>query len=237
MFRVIREVHPKWIITENVPGLININKGMAFENLCLDLESENYKIQSFIIPASAIGAPHKRDRVWIIGHLQSSNTPHPTNENDRKFIRKKESRQVQQPGNNIKQGVNTDTNEINGNNGGYDSSKIPQFQETEVFKMSNITNSGNKRLQRSKRGRAYEESQTSYGSASECRNAWDEPWIKVANRTCSNVMDDGISSRVVRPRGWRTNALKAIGNSVVVPLVYEIMGFIKSISIEEEKDT
>lgn len=68
MFRVIREVKPTFIIAENVRGLINIQDGMVFETVCSDLESEGFEIQPFIIPAAGVGAPHKRERVWIVGY-------------------------------------------------------------------------------------------------------------------------------------------------------------------------
>ena len=63
MFRVIREVHPAWVVGENVANLTNF---MEFENALLDMESEGYEVQAFIIPAVSVGAWHKRDRVWIV---------------------------------------------------------------------------------------------------------------------------------------------------------------------------
>jgi DNA-cytosine methyltransferase len=68
MFRVIKEVQPTFIIAENVRGLINIQDGMVFETVCSDLESEGFEVQTFVIPAAGVGAPHKRDRVWIVGY-------------------------------------------------------------------------------------------------------------------------------------------------------------------------
>ena len=68
MFRVIKEVKPSWIIAENVRGIINIQDGMVFETVCSDLEAEGFEIQTFIIPAAGVGAPHKRERVWIVGY-------------------------------------------------------------------------------------------------------------------------------------------------------------------------
>ena len=68
MFRVIKEVQPTFVIAENVRGIINIQDGMVFETVCSDLESEGFEIQPFIIPAAGVGAPHKRDRVWIVGY-------------------------------------------------------------------------------------------------------------------------------------------------------------------------
>ena len=68
MFRVIKEVQPTFVIAENVRGLINIQDGMVFETVCSNLESEGFEIQTFIIPAAGVGAPHKRERVWIVGY-------------------------------------------------------------------------------------------------------------------------------------------------------------------------
>jgi DNA (cytosine-5)-methyltransferase 1 len=64
MFRVIKEVSPTWIVGENVTGII----GMALEQVLSDLESAGYHTETFIIPACAVGALHKRDRLWIVAH-------------------------------------------------------------------------------------------------------------------------------------------------------------------------
>lgn len=64
MLRVIQESKPAWVIGENVPGIIN----MALEQVCAGLEAEGYEVQPLIIPACAVDAPHKRNRVWIIAY-------------------------------------------------------------------------------------------------------------------------------------------------------------------------
>lgn len=68
MFRVIQLTQPAWVIAENVSGLITWNEGMVLEQVCSDLENEGYEVQPFIIPAVALNAPHRRDRVWIVAH-------------------------------------------------------------------------------------------------------------------------------------------------------------------------
>lgn len=70
MFRVIQNVKPDWVIAENVRGLATWSDGMVLEQVCTDLESEDYEVQPFIIPACAVNAPHRRDRVWIIAHTE-----------------------------------------------------------------------------------------------------------------------------------------------------------------------
>lgn len=72
MFRVIQNVKPDWVIAENVRGLVTWNEGMVLEQVCVDLESEGYEVQPFIIPACAVNAPHRRERVWIIANRANS---------------------------------------------------------------------------------------------------------------------------------------------------------------------
>jgi DNA (cytosine-5)-methyltransferase 1 len=67
MLRAIQEIKPKFVIAENVFGITNIDGGLVFEQVCLDLETEGYEVQPFIIPAAAKNAPHRRDRCWFIG--------------------------------------------------------------------------------------------------------------------------------------------------------------------------
>lgn len=69
MRRVIQEFSPHYVVAENVRGLLSIDGGMVFEQVCLDLEALNYEVQPFVIPACAVNAPHRRDRVWIVAHM------------------------------------------------------------------------------------------------------------------------------------------------------------------------
>lgn len=95
MFRVIKEFKPTWIVGENVAGIIS----MAQQEGEFDVESEvdinedsngdddaggilceiidslecvGYTVQTFVIPAVAVGAPHRRDRIWIVANRQSA---------------------------------------------------------------------------------------------------------------------------------------------------------------------
>lgn len=64
MLRVIREVGPRWVLGENVAGIVN----MALDQVLIDLEAQGYTTGTVIVPACAVDAPHRRDRVWIIAH-------------------------------------------------------------------------------------------------------------------------------------------------------------------------
>ncbi|MBV9217686.1 MAG: DNA (cytosine-5-)-methyltransferase, partial [Acidobacteria bacterium] len=66
MLRVIREVEPRWVVAENVRGLLSIESGAVFAEVVTSLEGEGYEVITFCIPASAVGAPHRRDRLWIV---------------------------------------------------------------------------------------------------------------------------------------------------------------------------
>ena len=68
MFECVQVFKPQWVIAENVRGLVTWNEGMVLEQVCADLESEGYEVRAFIIPAVAVNAPHRRDRVWIVAN-------------------------------------------------------------------------------------------------------------------------------------------------------------------------
>lgn len=68
MLRVIREVQPTWVVAENVRGLLAQEGGLVFERVCSELEEAGYQVQPFIIPACAVGAAHRRERVWFVAH-------------------------------------------------------------------------------------------------------------------------------------------------------------------------
>jgi len=76
MLRVIGECQPRWVVGENVRGLVNWSDGLVFETCCADLEALGYSVQSFIIPACATGAPHRRDRVWIVANRERIRLEH-----------------------------------------------------------------------------------------------------------------------------------------------------------------
>lgn len=94
MLRAIRQIHPTWVVGENVAGIKTMVQScqvtqmgrtdylfeenhlyreesrFTLDKICADLEAEGYSVQPIVIPACAIGAPHRRDRVWIIAHTQ-----------------------------------------------------------------------------------------------------------------------------------------------------------------------
>ena len=72
MLRVIREVRPRYIVGENVYGLVTWNGGVVFDEVCSELEAEGYAVWPIVIPAASVNAPHRRDRVWFVAYAESS---------------------------------------------------------------------------------------------------------------------------------------------------------------------
>lgn len=72
MLRAIRELAPRWVVGENVFGIVNWSDGLVFEQVCADLEDEGYEVQPYLIPACAVDAPHRRDRVWFVAHRRNA---------------------------------------------------------------------------------------------------------------------------------------------------------------------
>lgn len=71
MLRCICEVRPTWVVAENVYGITTGKFNNVFEVVCSQMEAEGYSVLPVIIPASSVGAPHQRDRVWFIAHRNS----------------------------------------------------------------------------------------------------------------------------------------------------------------------
>ena len=72
MLRAIREIQPSWVVGENVRGLTNWNGGLVFDEVQSDLEAEGYEVLPFLLPACAVNAPHRRDRIWFVAHATSN---------------------------------------------------------------------------------------------------------------------------------------------------------------------
>ena len=81
MLRIIQQVKPAWVVAENVRGLLSLEGGLVFEQVCIDLEIEGYEVQTFIIPACAVNAPHRRDRIWIVAYSKDGRKQKESNQN------------------------------------------------------------------------------------------------------------------------------------------------------------
>ena len=188
--RIIQEVRPPWVIGENVSGIIN----MELDQVLSDLEGENYSHQSLIIPACAVNAPHRRDRVWIIARRNAMG-----NSEYNGLSTAKESRSPSSISNNSSQGENK-TFQSKGTSGRSNIKNVAHANKERIQgrkETGNIESKGTQRNQFSLRC-----SQRRIG-----KNWSIEPELgRVAN---------GIPSRVDR--------IKSLGNAVV-PQIVEIIG-------------
>ncbi len=66
--KIVASKRPTWVVFENVYGHVSL----GLDQVLLDLETEGYATRTFIVPASGVGAPHRRDRVWIVGHTEDN---------------------------------------------------------------------------------------------------------------------------------------------------------------------
>jgi len=214
MLRIIREVQPRWIVGENVSGILSIHDGEYFEEISASLENEGYKVQSFIIPASSVNAPHRRDRVWIIantesiGYLYRQNEKHSTKTGlfTGKIIkdaRCTHGKRETQKGN-VAETVRQET-----------TSELKQPIEGNRVRV-NASDTNVQGLER-----CYTRNEIRFKGFQEqiAGRIWEQNWYDVATRLCR--VDARVSNRVDR--------LKSLGNSIVPQIAYLIFETIKSV--------
>lgn len=82
MFRIIEELRPTWVVGENVANFAN----MELDRTVLDLESAGYKVQTLLIPAVAVEAPHERMRTFVVAYADSFGRNNGRNNREERFI-------------------------------------------------------------------------------------------------------------------------------------------------------
>ena len=200
MLRVIREFEPTWVIAENVRGLLTLQQGVVFEQVCVDLEASGYEVQPLIIPAVAVNAPHRRDRVWFIGFKKDVANGEVKRGQCRESRESRESAQLQE--------------KLSGR-------IYSGEQNTSNAKCSRFTHrvSGQKQEERS--GKCGNETKECYG--------WDANWIEVASELCrvDDGIPVELGGLKLSKAGHRNAQLKAYGNAIVPAVAIEIMQAIK----------
>lgn len=192
MFRVIKEVNPRWIIGENVQNLINISDGQILQGIHNDLESENFEVQTFCISAASIGAWHKRSRVWIVA----------ANTNPRFSIG--ENKEIQARGNTFNNGSSSDVSNSD--------SRLRRRRGT-------IKESGANEIWGFYPTQEEQTGQHIRSKAIGCDALpkQTESWWKIKSELCG--VPDGISYGLDKDR---SNRIKSLGNSIVPQIATEI---------------
>lgn len=228
--RIVREAQPTFCLFENVPGILTIEDGMVFEQVCADLEDEGYEVTPLIIPACATNKDHRRDRVWIVAYNDQFNGNHAglcTGE-----VSQQQKAEVS--GLHV---ANTQNIGYAGRKGSYrwDTEQLhPDKQGWQTLRSKPIgcnsyaANTLNTGLQRHEQQRASE--QGAWTSRPAAKRFENENWLEAATRLCS--MDDGTSGRLdpdtISKSKWRTESLKAYGNAIVWDVAYEIFQAIEN---------
>lgn len=209
MLGVIRSVRPRWVVGENVLGIVNWSKGLVFEQVCSDLEAEGYEVQPFVIPACGVNAPHRRYRTWFVAHRSDARL---------EDVRQKRQNTV------LSGGITSDTQCFRG----YQLHQDIQSGQSNGKEFDNVSGKRNvadtncKRLQRCKNKRSVGEIRTEQQkqfAGSFCPHWQDFPTQSpVCNR------NDGLSyglDGITFPK-WRKESIKAYGNAIVPQVAYRI---------------
>ena len=216
MFRIIKTFKPKFVIGENVKGLINIQDGVVFETVCTDLESEGYEVQAFNIPAAGVGAPHRRERIWIL----ATNVANSISDNEREQITRgdEEERRIQEKyrQNNSTARQSSRTGAIRNGDRGYEDMANPNTRfsngtNEEIFSRGQTSNTsstggGDKNVENSRRalqqGTVFQgenENEIRKGNADQSQRSSSSPEYDVANPSSeqSHSNDNGQEQREI----------------------------------------
>ncbi|WP_187260778.1 DNA cytosine methyltransferase [Pontibacter beigongshangensis] len=204
MLRAIREIAPRWVVGENVLGLVNWNGGMVFNEVQADLETEGYEVQPYVLPACGVGAPHRRDRVWFVAHTKGYG--------DRGGLPRMESPdgcqwQSQEYGENHLQP---------GYNGPFGDAPHPNSPGLQ------------KRIQPGIRG--FSETAGTFERGKLARAFATTDWEKFPTQPPVCAGDDGLPTEldgITFPK-WRNESIKAAGNAIVPQVAYEIFKAIEN---------
>jgi len=211
MLAVIQAIRPTWVVGENVAGLIS----MGLDDVLASVEDAGYTVWPIVIPACALGAPHRRDRIWIVAYA-----------NGEQF------RKINSQASRL-----SDSDEIWDaayTNGGVRSrpehyaglhekasSEVAADNASDVLGPNPHASSTG--LARSELTGTFSERAGPPRSTaqlySDVRTGWHEPWPEVAARICR--VDDGLPRRVDRSK-----RLKALGNAIVPQVAYQIFAAI-----------
>jgi DNA (cytosine-5)-methyltransferase 1 len=193
--RIVRELRPRWVLVENVPAL----RRRGADTVLGDLETAGYACWPLVVGARHVGAPHRRDRVWIVGRLADADVERS----------RAERRSGLLDGERAARGDDADRC---GGAGVADARELPVRHES--GRSGRPRDEGLERRGLPRRQRAY---QWPAGPAS-APHDWEPPRA-FESRLGRGAY--GISGRMGSAR-WR-NALKALGNAVV-PQVVEVIG-------------
>lgn len=234
MLRAVQEIQPRWIVGENVLGLVNWNGGLVFHEVQNDLEAQGYEVQPFVLPAASVNAPHKRQRVWFVAYSKSW----------RRGMLRNKSKETRTSESDVSSGskypissderTTSDTNKRSRPKNGLCTGRKMSDDWFDGERISSY--SCLQQLQRSKfSGSIGETRSTKKTSRQSCRpvcNKWEN--FPTQTPICSG--DDGLSNRLdnISFPKWRRESIKAYGNAVVPQVVHQIFKAIEQYELLNE---
>ena len=218
MLRCVKEVKPKWIIGENVRGLVNWNGGMVFNEVCSDLEREGYEVQPFLIPAASKDAPHRRERIWFIAYSDGIRSGQSGNK-----------RQAKQFNENGQERLVTDSKlhkDRYSNNGGSKQEEGDLWRGKEGNVPDSLYSDGvstNTNGIGSSWGNSEDIGEVRQKKQFEAQYS-SKGWQGFPTTPCIRGGDDGLSHELdsISVSKWCKESIKAYGNAIVPQVVYEI---------------
>lgn len=208
MLNGIRTIKPRYVVGENVLGLSTWNDGLVLEEVCVDLENEGYEVQPIVIPAAGVGAPHKRDRIFIVG----SKAPITNTNNTGEY-----------------------TSECDHIKNGQKSGEEWQDAQHEFSRYGDkriIADSNNEGLQRGEEFRSVREiwARKEQLPSRFLRTIWEE--FPTEPPVCTG--DDGFPSELdgITVSRWKKQTIMAAGNAIVPNIAYHIFQVIDQIEYE-----
>ena len=228
MLRAIKEIQPRWVVGENVRGLTNWNGGLVFDEVQSDLEAQGYEVLPFLLPACAVNAPHRRDRIWFIAYSKNNGCNQRGQRVDKRQVNKfqdrdsiwdksttdgKESNATDSDSNGFNE-CNSE-NEINASEG----RKYAQRYTQQSNDNGDVADTNSSRLYKQYISIESIKSRTRSRSFNETGDFSRFPSV---SPIC--IGDDGLSDRldsITFPK-WRNESIKAGGNAIVPQVVYQI---------------
>jgi DNA (cytosine-5)-methyltransferase 1 len=241
MLRAIREIQPTWVVGENVRGLTNWNGGLVFDEVQAELEAQGYQITPFLLPACAVNAPHRRDRIWFIAYSASASK----RANELRCLRS-ENGEIDREGsqtihdaigsngiegttsNSELKGLQgcTDTGKVSGKEGALGGKRSKSTIEfATINQESNDTNSNCiGQIRQWEQGSIDKQGKGRKKRFGKLGNNEFNRWEKFPTVTPICNGNDGISDRLdsITFSKWRQESIKAGGNAVVPQVVYQI---------------
>lgn len=232
MLRAIREIQPSWVVGENVRGLTNWNGGMVFDEVQSEMEIEGYKVTPFLLPACAVNAPHRRDRIWFIAY----STRPSERANELAGLRCKDdqiSKERAQSFYNAFKSNGFKGNATNPNSNGFDRSNGEyeiNTSEGRINALGNIEQNDFKYTKNIGHVNSLENSElerNGFGKSNK-RNFWNS--FPSQSPICGT--DDGLPTKLdgITFSKWRNESIKAYGNAIVPQVAYQIFKAIEEYS-------